>query len=106
MKNRIELTIEHKDPYTVELTNGNGDTFTYNPQKYEGLEDFLNGAKILTITAVVGRSEQLKAFEQGETLFLDNTLKVEVITPESSVLVKDSRDNKMMWVEKDRLKRH
>ena len=54
MKNRIELTIEHKDHSTVELTNGKGDTFTYNPQKYEGLEDFLNGAKILPIPVVVG----------------------------------------------------
>jgi hypothetical protein len=52
MKNRIELTIEHKDPYTVELTNEKGDTFTYNPQKYEGLEDFLSGAKILLIADV------------------------------------------------------
>jgi len=50
MKKRIELTIEHKDHSTVELTNGKGDTFTYNPQKHEGLEDFLNGAKILPST--------------------------------------------------------
>lgn len=59
MKNRIELTIEHKDPYMVQLTNGNGDTFTYNPQTQEGLDDFLNGAKILPRQDVVGRSEQL-----------------------------------------------
>jgi hypothetical protein len=52
MKNRIELTVEHKDHSTVELTNGKGDTFTYNPQKYKGLEDFLNGAKILLIADV------------------------------------------------------
>lgn len=47
MKNTIELTIEHKDHNTVELTNKNGDTFTYDPKKHEGLEDFLSGAKIL-----------------------------------------------------------
>jgi len=50
MKNKIQLTIEHKDHSKVELTNGKGDTFTYNPQKHEGLEDFLNGAKILPST--------------------------------------------------------
>ena len=55
MKNRIELTIEHKDHNTVELTNDKGDTFTYDPQKHEGLEDFLSGAKILPI-AVVSKS--------------------------------------------------
>lgn len=71
---------------------------------WSDLVDELNA--LFLLHSVVGRSEQLKAFEQGETLFLDNTLKVEVITPESSVLVKDSRDNKMMWVEKGRLKRH
>ena len=54
MKNRIELTIEHKDHNTVELTNCKGDTFTYDPQKHEGFEDFLSGAKILPIADVVG----------------------------------------------------
>lgn len=53
MKNRIELTIEHKDHYTVELTNDKGDTFSYNPQKYKGLEDFLNGAKTLPTPSFV-----------------------------------------------------
>jgi len=48
MINTIELTIEHKGYYTVELTNKKGDTFTYNPHKYEELEDFLSGAKILS----------------------------------------------------------
>ena len=38
------ITIEHKDHYNVELTNKNSDTFTYNPEIWEGLEDFLNGA--------------------------------------------------------------
>ena len=65
----------------------------------------LKEAKLLPIPAVVGQSEQLKAFKQAETLLLDNTLKVEVINPESKVLVKDSRDNKLMWVERNRLKR-
>ena len=53
MENRIELTIEYKDHNTVELTNGKGDTFTYDPQKHEGLEDFLSGAKILPIADVI-----------------------------------------------------
>jgi hypothetical protein len=52
MKKTIELTIEHKDHYTVELVNGKGDTFTYNPHEHEGLEDFLSGAKILLIADV------------------------------------------------------
>jgi hypothetical protein len=38
------ITIEHKDHSTVELTNLKTDTFTYDPNKCEGLEDFLNGA--------------------------------------------------------------
>jgi hypothetical protein len=50
MKKKIELNIEHKDNITVELTNDKGDTFTYNPLKHEGLEDFLNGVKILSST--------------------------------------------------------
>jgi len=46
MKNKIELTVEHKDHHTVELTNGNGDTFRYNPQKHAELEEFLRVANI------------------------------------------------------------
>lgn len=38
------ITIEHKDHYEVELINENGDTFTYNPDVWEGLEDFLISA--------------------------------------------------------------
>jgi hypothetical protein len=45
MKKTIELQIENISPFEVVLTNGNGDTFTYNPIKHESLEDFLSGAK-------------------------------------------------------------
>lgn len=38
------IKIYHKDHSTVELTNLKTDTFTYNPDVHEGLEDFLNGA--------------------------------------------------------------
>ena len=41
-------------------------------------------------------SELLKTVKQGETLILDNKLEVEVITPKSSVLIKDSRDGMLM----------
>jgi|TARA_B110000483_G_scaffold227485_1_gene289289 hypothetical protein len=43
--------------------------------------------------------------KKGETLILDNSLEVEVITPESMALVKDSRDETLTWVDKKRLKR-
>ena len=62
MKNKIEITIEHKHHTEVVLTNQCGDTFTYNPIVHEGLEDFLSGAKILDIPDVVGQSEQLSDF--------------------------------------------
>lgn len=37
------IKIEWKDHYTVVLTNPKGDTFTFNPQKHEGLADFFMG---------------------------------------------------------------
>tara|TARA_R110001606_G_scaffold398055_1_gene576190 strand:- start:4029 stop:4286 length:258 start_codon:yes stop_codon:yes gene_type:complete len=75
MKNRIELTIEHKDHYTVELTNGNGDTFTYNPQKHEGLEDFLSGAKILLIADVSNsRLDELEQENKKLRFMVENGL--------------------------------
>ena len=37
MINTIELTIEHKDNYTVELTNKRGDTFIYNLERFPWL---------------------------------------------------------------------
>ena len=43
----IQLKIEHVHHKLVELKNDNGDVFSYNPQKYEGLEDFLYGAKTI-----------------------------------------------------------
>lgn len=38
------IKIDHKDHSEVELINLKNDTFTYNPNVHEGLEDFLNGA--------------------------------------------------------------
>lgn len=61
--------------------------------------------ELLILFNVVGQSGQLKTVKQGETLILDNKLEVEVITPESSVLIKDSRDGMLRWVGKERLKR-
>lgn len=54
---------------------------------------------------IVKNLHPLKTVKQGETLLLDNKLDVEVITPESSVLIKDSRDGMLRWVDKERLKR-
>lgn len=56
---KIELTIEHKDPYSVVLTNEKGDTFGFNPHQYEEFNDFLSGAKqlILPVVSKVERSE-------------------------------------------------
>jgi hypothetical protein len=42
----------------------------------------------------------------GDKLLLDNTTEVEVITPESSVLVKYVHGNgKLVWVNKNRLRK-
>ena len=74
MKNTIELTIEHKDHSTVELTNSEGDTFTYNPQKYEGLEDFLSGAKNLGVGDIIHQSELLNLLTEianSDTLYIN-----------------------------------
>ena len=67
MKNRIELTIEHKHHTSVVLTNESGDTFTYDPTVWEGLEDFLSGAKILDIPVV---STAERTFTAGKILEL------------------------------------
>jgi len=41
----IQLKINRVHHLLVELTNDKGDVFSYNPQKHEGLEDFLSSAK-------------------------------------------------------------
>ena len=45
-KYKIQLEINHIDHFTVILTNGKGDTFTFSPQDQNGEElgDFLHGA--------------------------------------------------------------
>ena len=48
---------------------------------------------------------ELKAFKQGENLILDNKFDVEVVTPESSVLIKHKDKDILIWVDKQRLKR-
>ena len=93
MKNRIELTIEHKDHNTVELTNDKGDTFTYNPQKHEGLEDFLSGAKILPIADV--RVSDLDVDALAKVIVKQKVLvkgKEFLQTEEKHILHKSSRD--------------
>lgn len=47
MKYTIQLEVEYKDHFTVELTNGKGDTFTYDPNEHEEFESFLLGTKII-----------------------------------------------------------
>ena len=41
--NKIEVKIDYKSHTETILKNGKGDTFTFNPQKYEELQDFLSG---------------------------------------------------------------
>ena len=48
---------------------------------------------------------ELKTVKQGENLILDNKFDVEVITPESSVLIKHKDKDRLIWVDKQRLKR-
>jgi len=48
---------------------------------------------------------ELKTVKQGENLILDNKFDVEVITPESSVLIKHKHKDRLIWVDKQRLKR-
>ena len=48
---------------------------------------------------------ELKTVKQGENLILDNRFDVEVITPESSVLIKHKDKDRLIWVDKQRLKR-
>ena len=45
MEQTIELKIETDERDHIVLINDNGDTFTFNPRKYEELTDFLDGAK-------------------------------------------------------------
>ena len=40
---KIEVKIDYKSHTETILKNGKGDTFTFNPQKYEELQDFLSG---------------------------------------------------------------
>lgn len=48
---------------------------------------------------------ELKTVKQGENLILDNEFDVEVIAPESSVLIKHKDKDRLIWVDKQRLKR-
>ena len=48
---------------------------------------------------------ELKTVKQGENLILDNKFDVKVITPESSVLIKHKDNDRLIWVDKQRLKR-
>jgi hypothetical protein len=48
---------------------------------------------------------ELKTVKQGENLILGNKFDVEVITPESSVLIKHKDKDRLIWVDKQRLKR-
>lgn len=48
---------------------------------------------------------ELKTVKQGDILLLDNKFDVEVITPESSVLIKHKGKDILIWVDKKRLKR-
>lgn len=50
-------------------------------------------------------SEQLKAFNNDETVALDGTLEVKIINIESNILVQVIEDNTLMWVKKDRIKK-
>lgn len=43
-------------------------------------------------------------YNSGDALLLDGKLEVEVITSESKVLVRDGRDDTLMWVDRNRLK--
>ena len=49
---------------------------------------------------------ELKTVKQGEKLVLDNKFDVEVVTPESSVLIKHKDKDRLIWVDKQRLKRN
>ena len=49
---------------------------------------------------------ELKTVKQGENLILDNKFDVEVVTPESSVLIKHKDKDRLIWVDKQRLKRN
>ena len=45
---KIEMIIDHISHTEVLLTNKKGDTFTYNPNIHEGLEDFLSGCYVVS----------------------------------------------------------
>lgn len=51
----------------------------------------------------VNRQIKLLKHNLYETVLIDDVLEVEIINPVSSILVKDSRDNKLMWVNPERL---
>jgi hypothetical protein len=48
---------------------------------------------------------ELKTVEQGENLILDDKFDVQVVTPESSVLIRHKEKDRLIWVDKQRLKR-
>jgi hypothetical protein len=48
---------------------------------------------------------ELKTVKQGENLILDNKFDVQVVIPESSVLIKHKEKDRLIWVDKQRLKR-
>lgn len=60
--------------------------------------------KIKTINLLNQTSENKRVLNVGDVVILDGNLEVEVITPESKVLIKDSRDNKVIWVDRNRIK--
>lgn len=77
----------------------------------KGIEDF----KLMTMQGdlnynikemannYANRQIKLLKYNLYETVLIDDVLEVEIINPVSSILVKDSRDNKLMWVNPERL---
>jgi len=49
---------------------------------------------------------ELKTVKQGENLILDNKFDVQVVIPESSVLIKHKEKDRLIWIDKQRLKRN
>ena len=49
---------------------------------------------------------ELKTVKQGENLILDNKFDVQVVIPESSVLIKHKENARLIWIDKQRLKRN
>jgi len=98
------MTIDKKREIIEEAFNYYHDRTALNNKEEKELLNFVN--ELYEAISVTRCCTELKTVKQGENLILDNKFDVQVVIPESSVLIKHKEKDRLIWIDKQRLKRN